>query len=46
MGTHYFEADKTLQKAAERSGRAAFSGDIQNPPGHFPVQQTVGNLLW
>ena len=22
------------------------SGDTQNPPGHFPVQLTVGNLLY
>lgn len=24
----------------------SFSGDIKNPPRHFPVQPTAGNLLW
>ena len=24
----------------------SFSGGIHDPPGHLPVQPTVGNLLW
>ena len=41
---HYFDGDRALEQAAQR-GCGVTSGDIQNLPGHFPVQPTPGNLL-
>ena len=40
----YCEGGRALEQAAQR-GCAVFSGDIQDLPGHFSVQPTVGNLL-
>ena len=42
----YFEGGRALQQAAERDCEVYFSGDIKNPPGHFPQQPTLGNLLY
>ncbi len=39
----YFEVT-ALAQAAHR-GCGIFSGDIKNPPGCFPLQPAVGNLL-
>jgi len=40
-----FESDRALEQAAQRDFGASFSGGILNPPGPFPMQPTVGNLL-
>ena len=40
----YCEDGRALEQAAQR-GCAVFSGDIQDLPGHFSMQPTVGNLL-
>ena len=37
------EGDGALEQAAQGGGEVSFSGDIQDPPGHGPVQPTVGN---
>ena len=39
------EGDGALEQAAQESCGFSFSGDIQDPPGHLPVQPTVGSLL-
>jgi len=36
---------KKLKQASQRGFGASFPGDIQNPPGCFPVKHTLGNLL-
>ena len=41
----YCEGERVMEQAAQIDCRISFSGDIQNPPGCFPVQPTVGNLL-
>jgi len=41
----YCETDRALQLAAQRGCGISFPGDIENLPGCFPVQPTVGNLL-
>ena len=41
----YCESDKPLEQAAQRAYGFSFSGDVQNTPGHFPVQPAVGILL-
>jgi len=40
----YFEDARALEQA--RLKDTPFSGDIQNPPGFFPVLPSAGNLLW
>ena len=34
-----------LEQAAQRGSRVFFSGDIQDPSGHFPLQHTAGNCF-
>jgi len=41
----YFEDDRAVEQAFQRSCGVSFSGDIQYPPGCFPVQPTVGILF-
>ena len=38
----YCESDRALEWAAQRGCRVSFSGDIQNPPGCFPMQTALG----
>lgn len=33
----YHESDRALAQAAQGSDEVSFSGDIQEPTGHFPV---------
>jgi len=40
------EGDRALEQAARGGCGVSFSGDIQDPPGHLPVQHVVGGLLW
>ena len=40
-----FEDDRAVEQATQRVCGVSFSGDIQNLPGHFPVQPDAGNLL-
>jgi len=38
------ESDRALEQAAQMGCRGAcFSGDVQNPPGHSPVQPVLGD---
>ena len=37
------EGDGALEQAAQGGCGVSFSGDIQDPPGHVPVQPTVGD---
>ena len=39
------EGDGALEKATQRGCGVSFSGGIQNLPGHFCVQPTLGILL-
>ena len=39
------EGYRALEQVAQRDGHLCFSGDIKDPPGCFPEQPAVGNLL-
>lgn len=41
----YFEGDKGLEQASQRSCGVSFSGQIQIISGNFPMQSTWGMLL-
>jgi len=45
MRKSLFTLSMTLEQAAQSGCGVSFSGDLQNSPGLFPVQPTVGNLL-
>lgn len=34
------------QSTGQRNSRVSFPGDMKDPPGRFPVQTTVENLIW
>jgi len=36
----YFKGDRGLEQVTQRNCGIYFSGAIQDPPGHFPVQPT------
>ncbi|PKU42085.1 hypothetical protein llap_7601 [Limosa lapponica baueri] len=36
------ESGRALEETAQRGGGVSFFGNIQNPPGHVPVQPAVG----
>lgn len=40
----YCEGDRALEQTTQ-SGGVSFTGDMQNPPGQFPVQHILGNVL-
>jgi len=39
------EGDGALEQAAKAGSVVSFSGDIEDSPGHLPVQPAVGSLL-
>ena len=45
MKKDLFRCDGALAQAAQRICGVSFSGDIQDQPGHLPMQTTAGNLL-
>lgn len=40
----YCESDRALELASQRGCEVSFSGEIQNLPGHNPVQPALGVL--
>jgi len=43
MRKNIFEGNRALEQAAQRDCGFSFSGDIQDPPGHSPVQPGLGD---
>ena len=39
----HLDGARAVEQAAQRGCAVYFSGGIQNPPGCFPVKDTVGN---
>ena len=40
------KGDRALEQVAQRGCGVSFSGDIQDLPGHLPVQHGLGSLFW
>ena len=40
-----FKGDRALEETSQRVSEVSFSGDIQDPSGHFSEQSAIGSLL-